>query len=95
MGRAVSMAAAVKTSAVHWVNFGLLIGSLYLVAHVPPLFWWVVGYVVAGLVVNTGLGVVRFEGLPPLTRSERRLLRLFYAWFWPLYIWAWRDARKQ
>ena len=84
-----------KTLAVELLNLGLLIGSLYLVAHVPPLFWWVVGYVVAGLVVNTWLDVVRFEGLPPLTQNERRTLRLFYAWFWPLYVWAWQDARKQ
>ncbi len=84
-----------KTWAVNLVNLGLLIGSLYLSAHIPPLFFWIVGYIAMGWVVNSWLGVVRFEGLPPLKRSERQTLHLFYAWFWPLYVWAWRNARQQ
>lgn len=84
-----------KTMVVHLLNPVLLFGALYLIAYVPGLLWWVVSYLAAGFVVNTGLNIVRFDGLPPLDRSERHVLRLFYAWFWPLYVWAWVDARKQ
>ena len=84
-----------KTRLVEFLNLTLLLGMVFSWSHFPASFWPTVGYLAVGLAVNRWLGVVRFEGLPPLKRSERRTLHLFYAWFWPLYVWAWVDARQQ
>ena len=84
-----------KTRLVEFLNLTLLLGMAFSWIRFPASFWPTVGYLAVGLAVNRWLGVVQFEGLPPLKRSERRTLHLFYAWFWPLYVWAWRNARQQ
>lgn len=84
-----------KTMMFDLLNPVLLFGALYLIAYGPGSLWWIVGYWAAGFMVNVRLNIVRFEDLPSLDRSERHVLWLFYAWFWPLCVWAWRDARQQ
>ena len=84
-----------RTTAVDGATWLALILFLPLFTYAPGLLLYLAGYVTAGLVINMALGAVQLDRLPALSPFDKRLVRYFYAWFWPLAAWAWWRTRRR
>ena len=77
-----------KTLTVHCVNMALLIGICSLSKISLQAVNLGCAYLIIGLIVNWMLGTHQKSTLEKLRWNDRFWLRVFHAWFWPLYVWA-------
>lgn len=81
-----------KTLLINFVNMTLIVGLCYLSIVSSDVVLIGFSYLVFGLVITKVMGVVRKEIVKGLQWNDRVWLRIFHAWFWPLYLWAWRKG---
>jgi len=77
-----------QTMQVHMLNFALMLGTVSLAPVSVNLLNSVGVYVIVGILVLKRAGIPSADQLAGLAWSDRLWLRIYYAWFWPLYLMA-------
>lgn len=77
-----------RTVVIGLVNFVLLIGWCYTGLISLNLFYGVFIYLILGLLVLRGFAMPKAIPIERLGFSDRLWVKVFYAWFWPLYLWV-------
>ncbi len=77
-----------QTMQVHSVNMILLFGICLLSNVYPQAVNIGLAYITLGLIITKILGAPHQKLLKDLSWKDRFWLRIYHAWFWPLYIWA-------
>jgi len=93
LNRRVLFGSAKKTITVHLVNFVLLVSMCHLLRVFTGAGYIAFAYLLFGLTITKTRRVIRPEKLAGLRWDDQLWLRIFHAWFWPLYIWAWSERK--
>ena len=82
-----------RTVVIGLVNVVLLIGWCYTSLIALNLFYGIFIYLILGLLVLRGFAMPKAIPIERLGFSDRLWVKIFYAWFWPLYLWG-ASAKK-